>query len=130
MKLIDLITARLDSSTDTYVATLPSLRLTTVRISDQTVSENERMLTGGFYGEVELEYDATIAQQKDGRPFGVASLRPIQLSKRGVLDDFARGRHEFTTTQWKQLLLRSIGFEPARLPPALRMCSYCGWSVR
>jgi len=128
VKLIDLITARLDSSTDTYVATLPSLRLTTVRISDQTVSENERMLTGGFYGEVELEYDATIAQQKDGRPFGVASLRPIQLSKRGVLDDFARGRHEFTTTQWKQLLLRSIGFEPARLPPALRMCSYCGWS--
>jgi ATP-dependent Lon protease len=115
VKLIDLITARLDSSTDTYVATLPSLRLTTVRISDQTVSDNERMLTGGFYGEVELEYDATIAQQKDGRPFGVAALRPIQLSKRGVLDDFARGRREFTTPQWKHLLLRSIGFEPDRL---------------
>lgn len=116
VKLIDLITARLDSTTDAYVATLPSLRLTTVRIDDQLVSENERMLTGGFYAEVELEYDAAIAQQKDGRPFGVANLRPIQLSKRGVLDDFARGRRAFTTDQWKQLLLRSVGFEPSRLP--------------
>ncbi|MCC6959794.1 MAG: BREX system Lon protease-like protein BrxL [Dehalococcoidia bacterium] len=116
VKLIDLITARLDSTTDTYVATLPSLRLTTVRIDDQLVSENERMLTGGFYAEVELEYDAAIAQQKDGRPVGIANLRPIQLSKRGVLDDFARGRRAFTTEQWKYLLLRSIGFEPSRLP--------------
>ncbi|MCC7365286.1 MAG: BREX system Lon protease-like protein BrxL [Dehalococcoidia bacterium] len=115
VKLIDLITARLDSSTDTYVATLPSLRLTSVRIPDETVADNERMLTGGFYAEVELEYDATIAQQKDGRPFGIVSLRPIQLSKRGVLEDFARGRREFTTEQWKHLLLRSVGFEPDRL---------------
>lgn len=115
VKLIDLITARLDSSTDTYVATLPSLRLTSVRIPDETVADNERMLTGGFYAEVELEYDATIAQQKDGRPFGIVSLRPIQLSKRGVLEEFARGRREFTTEQWKHLLLRSVGFEPDRL---------------
>jgi len=115
VKLIDMVTARLDSSNDVYVATLPSLRLTDVRISDEIVSANERMLTGGFYAEVELEYDAAIAQQQQGRPFGVLSLRPIQLSKRGVLEDFAKGRKEFTTEQWKHFLLRSIGFEPERL---------------
>jgi len=70
------------------------------------------MLTGGFYAEVQVEYDATVAQDKGGRPFGVASLRPIQLSKRGVLDDFAQSRAAFTTRQWKYLLLRSVGFEP------------------
>src|SRR5882762_1640037 len=54
VKVIDLITARLDAASDSYVATLPSLRLTDVRIDPETVSENQRMLTGGFYAEVEL----------------------------------------------------------------------------
>src|SRR5258706_2529215 len=115
VKLIDLVTARLDVTTDSYIATLPSLRLTDVRLDTDTVANNERMLTGGFYAEVQLEYDAAIAQEKAGRPFGITSLRPIQLSKRSVLDDLARGRECFTTQDWKQFLLRSIGFEPRRL---------------
>jgi len=120
VKLIDIITARLDASTDAYLATLPSLRLTNIRIGDQVVSDNERMLTGGFYAEVELGYDAGIAQENDGRPFGVVSLRPIQLSTRNVLEDFARGRRQFSTPQWKQVLLRSVGFEPERLSERAR----------
>ena len=114
VKLIDLITARLDTGSDSYIATLPSLRLTDVRIDAETVQANERMLTGGFYAEIQLVYDAAIAQERGGRPFGVASLRPIQLSKRGVLDDLAGGRPEFTSDEWRGLLLRSIGFEPDR----------------
>lgn len=115
IKLIDLVTARLDAATDAYLVTLPSLRLTTIRIEPEMVASNERMLTGGFYAEIQLEYDAAIAQEKSGRPFGITSLRPIQLSKRSVLDDLARGRACFTTQDWKQFLLRSIGFEPGRL---------------
>ncbi len=115
VKLIDLITARLDTNTDSYLASLPRLRLKDARIDAQMVADNERMLTGGFYAEIHLEYDATIAQEKNGRPFGITFLRPIQLSKRGVLDDFARGRETFTVEQWKHFLLRSIGFEPERL---------------
>ena len=117
VKLIDIITARLDAQSDSYLAILPSLRLNDVRISAELVGDHERMLTGGFYAEVQLEYDATVAQERGGKPFGVVSLRPIQLSKRGVLDDFAHGRQEFTTEQWKHLLLRSVGFEPAALSP-------------
>ncbi len=115
VKVIDLITAKLDTNADAYVANLPSLRLTDVRIEDSVVNANQRMLTGGFYAEIELEYDAAIAQEKSGRPFGVRSLRPIQLSKRGVLDDLAAGREKFTTDEWKQFLLRSVGFEPSGL---------------
>jgi len=117
VKLIDLVTARLDAASDSYVASLPSLRLNDVRIPDQIVNENQRMLTGGFYAEVTLVYDATIGQQKNGRPFQIESLRPIQLSKRNVLDDFARGREAFTTEDWKRFLLRSIGLEPDALSP-------------
>ena len=112
VKVIDLITARLDTKTDSYIATLPSLRLTDVRISPELVKEHERMLTGGFYAEVRLNYDAAIAQESKGRPFGVASLRGIQLSKRDVLDILAETRRSFTTDEWKELLLRSIGIEP------------------
>ena len=112
VKIIDLISARLDAKTDSYLATLPSLRLKDVRISPKLVNEHERMLTGGFYAEITLGYDAAIAQEKNGRPFGVESLREIQLSKRDVLDILAAARNEFTTDEWKTFLLRSIGIEP------------------
>ena len=113
--LIDIVTARVDSKSPAYLATLPSLQLKDVRISDELVRSHERMLTGGFYAEIDLEYDAAIAEERDGKPFGIASLREIQLSKRGVLDDLARGRELFTTEEWKDFLLRSIGFEPSML---------------
>ena len=115
VKLIDIVTARLDTATDSYIATLPSLRLADVRIDADVVAEHERLLTGGFYAEIQLDYDAAIAQEKNGRPFGIGMLRPIQLSKRGVLDDLARGREAFTVEEWKQFLLRSIGFETNHL---------------
>lgn len=115
VKVIDLITARLDARTDSYIATLPSLRLTDVRISPELVKKHERMLTGGFYAEISLDYDAAIAQESKGRPFGIASLREIQLSKRDVLDILAKARSVFSTDEWKDLLLRSIGLEPGVL---------------
>ena len=115
VKIIDLITARLDSRTDSYIAALPSLRLNDVRISAEMITENERMLTGGFYAEITLGYDAIIAQEKSGRPFVVESLRAIQLSQREVLTVLAQGREHFTTDEWRDLLLRSVGFEPETL---------------
>jgi ATP-dependent Lon protease len=115
VKIIDIITARLDAKTDTYVAELPSLRLRDVRIDPEKVREHERMLTGGFYAEVELEYDASIAQESSGRPFGVRNLRAIQLSRREVLDDLVRGRELFSSEEWKRFLIRSIGLEPDNL---------------
>lgn len=115
IKIIDLIQARLDSKGNVYLATLPSLQLSDVRIEDSLVAANERMLTGGFYAEIDLEYDAAIAGESSGRPFGVTSLRPIQLSTRSALDDLAEKRDRFSTEQWKHMLLRSVGFEPTRL---------------
>lgn len=115
IKIIDLIQARLDSKANVYLATLPSLQLSDVRIEDTLVAANERMLTGGFYAEIDLEYDAAIAGESSGRPFGVMNLRPIQLSTRSALDDLAERRDRFSTEQWKHMLLRSVGFEPTRL---------------
>ncbi len=113
VKIIDMLKARLDAKNDCYVAELPSLVLRDVRIDDEMVRENERMLTDGFYAEVTLSYDGIIAQEKGGRPFKVDALRPIQMSKSDVLDIYIKGRRAFTTAEWADFLLRSIGLEPS-----------------
>jgi len=115
VKVIDLITARLDAKSDSYLATIPSLQLKDARIEAELVSRHERMLTGGFYAEITLDYDAVIAQEKGGRPFGIRSLREIQLSKRDVLDTLAEARSQFSSEEWKNFLLRSIGIEASDL---------------
>ena len=115
VRLIDLVRARLDPKNDCYVAELPSLALKDVRIADDLVRDNERMLTDGFYAEVTVSYDGIIAQQNGGRPFRIDALRPIQMSKSDVLDVLAKGREKFTTREWMDLLIRSIGLEPASL---------------
>ncbi|MBK5939635.1 protease Lon-related BREX system protein BrxL [Halochromatium roseum] len=115
VKLIDLISARLDAKTDSYLANLPSLQLRDVRIDPKLLREHERLLTGGFYAEVTLGYDSAIAQEAHGRPFGIDSLRAIQLSKRDVLEVLAKAREAFTSDEWKALLLRSVGLEPEPL---------------
>jgi len=114
VKIIDIVTARVDNKGD-YVASLPSLRLMDVRISSELANQHERMLTGGFYAELGVSFDTAIAQENKGRPFGITSLRAIQLSKRDVLEILAKARETFTTDEWKYFLLRSIGIEPARL---------------
>ncbi len=115
VKLIDLISATFSVTEKGYLAKLPSLQLNKVRISDQLVDDNQRILTGGFYAEITLEYDDTIANEKAGMPFGIQSIRPIQLSKNDVLDILAVGRRKLTTAEWKDFLLRSIGIEPSTL---------------
>lgn len=115
VKLIDIVKARLDAKNDCYVAELPSLALKDVRIGDRLVKEHERMLTDGFYAEVTLGYDAVIAEENGGRPFSIEALRPIQLSKSEALEVLAKGRRGFTTDQWRDFLIRSIGLEPTEL---------------
>jgi ATP-dependent Lon protease len=97
------------------VAELPSLALRDVRISGQMVRDNERMLTDGFFAEVTLGYDGIIAQEQGGRPFGIESIRPIQMSKADILEVYGKGRAAFNTQEWIDFLIRSIGLEPAAL---------------
>jgi ATP-dependent Lon protease len=115
VKLIDIVRAKLDARNDCYVAELPSLNLKDVQVADALVKANERMLIDGFYAEVSLEYDPVLAQERNGRPFRIDSLRPIQMSKPDVLDVLARGRRGFTTKEWRHFLIRSTGLEPTAL---------------
>ena len=121
VKLIDIVKARLDAKTDSLIAELPSLALREVRVEDELVKRHERMLTDGFYAEVTLSYDAVAAQEKNGRPFSIDALRAIQLSKTDVLDTLCRGRRALNGDEWRGLLLRSVGLEPASLSPRAQL---------
>jgi ATP-dependent Lon protease len=77
VKIIDIVRARLDTRSDSHVAEVPSLAIRDAQIDDDLVRSNERMLTDGFYAEVSLEYDPVIAQERNGRPFRIAALRPV-----------------------------------------------------
>lgn len=114
VKIIDIVTAKVDDKGN-YNADIPSLRLSKVRIPSEMVYANDRMLTGGFYAEIELEFDKLIAEENGGKPWGVVNLRPIQLSQRNVLDVMFKGRENYTLEEWKDFLLRSVGIEPASL---------------
>lgn len=130
VKIIDVIRARLDAKGDRYVAEIPSLALKDVRVADQLVRDNERMLTDGFYAEVTLTYDGVIATEKNGLPFAIEGLRPIQMSRSDVIDVFIKARRVFSTSEWIGFLLRSIGLEPdafderARRVALLRMIPF------
>lgn len=115
VKLIDMVRVRFSTTAGRYLATLPSLQLSNVRIPDKLVDDNDRLLTGGFYAEVTLEYDEIIAEEKDNNPFGIFAIKPIQLSQRGVLEILSEARKQFTTEEWIDVLLRSIGLEPDEL---------------
>lgn len=122
IKIIDLLTARLDTRSDSFLASVPSLLLNDVFIPAELVYQNERMLTGGFYAEIELTYGGGVpaatsskGEGKSAHPFSITNLRPIQLSKRDVISDLARGRKGMTTKEWKDFLIRSVGIEPSSL---------------
>jgi uncharacterized protein (TIGR02653 family) len=114
VKIIDLLKARLDAKNDSYKAELPSLQLNDIHIASTLVDQHQRMLTGGFYAEVTLEYLAALAGEQGGQPFRIEAIRPIQVSTHDALGEFQAGRQSFTLGQWRNLLLRSVGFEPSK----------------
>lgn len=111
VKIIDNISAKVDSKRDGYVAYLPSLQLDDVQVSSRLVNENERMLTGGFFAEITLSYNSVAGQAGANSPWSVSSLREIQLSSRDVLSTLGKARGAFSTEEWKKFILRSIGLE-------------------
>lgn len=113
MKLIDLVTVSFDEKDKggKYWAKLSTAGLDKVHISSQCVENNERLLTGGIWSNVELSYDETIQHKGMTRPFTIERLKPIQIAS-ARLDQYVEARQSFTRQEWVDALLRTIGYEP------------------
>lgn len=90
-----------------------------VHIPSHYPNEYERLLTGGIWCQLDMrfEYDE---ETRGKHPFWIDKLTPIQIATFD-LDDFRRVRAEFTTDEWIDLIVRSMGYEPVEMSRRLKL---------
>ena len=111
--VIDRMTVRLDVKRDTYFAEFSNLGLKDVPISEDYPSQYDRLLCGGIWCMVSLDYEYNEEDRK-GSPIKIRNLKPIQMPHVDI-KDLKENRQYFTKEEWIDILLRSIGMEPDEL---------------
>jgi ATP-dependent Lon protease len=111
-KIIDKISVNLDSTKDLYWAKLQNSNIKNANISDGLVGQHDKMLMGGIWAIIDVEYDPSITIGTKIFPFVVTEIKPIQLSS---FDNskIVNKRKEFTKEEWLDIILRSCGYEPS-----------------
>ena len=109
LKVIDKVTVTLNEKRDVYEALLGNLGVKGVEVSSTTVKNFEKLLVGGIWCIITLEY--FFEEDQKGSPFKIRELKPIQMPNMD-LEELFEGRRAFTETQWTDALLRSTGMEP------------------
>jgi ATP-dependent Lon protease len=109
LKVIDKVTVALNEKRDVYEALLANLGVKGVEVSNTYVKKFEKLLVGGIWCIVTLEY--FYEEEKKGSPFILRDLKPIQMPNLD-LEELFQGRRAFTEEQWIDVLLRSTGMEP------------------
>ncbi len=111
--VIDKVTVNLNIREDRYEAEFSNLGLKAVPISDEYPTQFDRLLCGGIWCIVQLDYEY-IEEDRNGTPIRIRKLNPIQMPHVDI-DELKAGRKAFTQEEWMDLLLRSIGMEPSTL---------------
>ena len=124
MTIIDQVTVELNLKYDHYEATFSNLGLTGVPIEEEYPEKFDRLLCGGIWCIVQLEYnnddqyeiELEAKKQKKGTSsiIGIRKLTPIQMPTID-LNELKNGRKSFSKEEWIDVLLRSIGMEPDEL---------------
>ena len=109
--VIDMITVELDIRDNRYYAYFSNLGLLNVPIADEYPEKYDRLLCGGIWCIVQLDYEFVEEDKKNGFPITIRKLTPIQMPHID-LDDLKLGRKAFTKNEWIDILLCSIGMEP------------------
>ena len=112
--VIDMITVQLDIQKNKYFAQFSNLGLQKVPIEDEYPEKYDRLLCGGIWCIIQLDYEFVEEEKKNGYPIQIRNLKPIQMPHIDI-DDLKSGRKAFTKEEWMDVLLRSIGMEPDSL---------------
>ena len=111
--VIDKITVSLNIKKDIYEAEFSNLGLKNIPIDEEYPSKFDRLLCGGIWCIVQLDYEYT-EEDRNGIPIRIRKLTPIQMPHVDI-DELKLGRKAFTQDEWIDVLLRSIGMEPDTL---------------
>jgi ATP-dependent Lon protease len=90
-----------------------------LHVPNQYVRDYERLLMGGVWAQLDLrfEYDE---EARGKNPFWIDKLTPIQIATFD-LDDYRNVRGQFTTDEWINLIVRSMGYEPSEMSRRLKL---------
>jgi ATP-dependent Lon protease len=108
-RIIDKVTVTLNERADVYEAEFASLGIRGVIVESSTIKAHPKLLVGGVWCICDIEYFHTEDQRFV--PWILGSIKPIQLSKFDV-KQYLDSRRGFTTDEWIDLLIQSIGFNP------------------
>ena len=110
--LIDKVQVRYVSDDDKYWAELKNFGHKFVHVPEHFLRNYDRLLMGGIWAQIDLRHQYDEEQKGKRSPFWIESLKPIQLATFD-LEEYRACRSQFTTDEWIDLLLRTIGLEPS-----------------
>lgn len=119
LRIIDKIQVYLNDKKDQYEAIFSNLNLTKVPISSEIVRDNPRLLVSGVWCLVDVEY-SNVGEGDARIPWVIQSLKPIQTSKIDM-DEYAQARSQFSTDEWIDMLIQSLGFNPVHFSKRQKM---------
>ena len=117
---IDKVSVRYLSDDDKYWAESLYFGNKYIHVPDKFVREFDRLLMGGVWAEVEIRHQYDEEAKGKRSPFWIERLTPVQLATFN-LDSYRQGRASFTTDEWLDVLIRSIGMEPSHFPRRLKL---------
>ncbi|MCC8357953.1 MAG: protease Lon-related BREX system protein BrxL [Oscillospiraceae bacterium] len=112
--VIDKLTVTLNVRDDRYETEFSNLGIKKIPISEDYPTKYDRLLCGGIWCIVQLEYEYIEEDKKNGSPIRIRRLTPIQMPHVDI-DELKQGRKAFTKEEWMDVMLRSIGMEPDAL---------------
>ena len=108
--IIDKVSVKLNIQKDYYEAEFSNLGLRNIRLPEEYPTKYDRLLAGGIWCMIQLEYDYDENELKQS-PIRITNLRPIQMPQINI-NELKEGRSQFTKDEWIDIMLRSVGMEP------------------
>lgn len=127
-KVIDKVSVSLNDKTDTYEAAFTNLGINKVLVDAGTVKAHPKLLVSGVWCIADIEYE--FSEEGKSCPWILGTLKPIQLSQFDF-EGYVAARRNFTTDEWIDLLIQSIGFNPewfgrrSKLTQLIRLIPFC-----
>ncbi len=127
-KVIDKISVALNDKAGVYEAAFSNLGVKKILVDAGTVKQHPKLLVSGVWCIADLEYE--VVEDPNSSPWILSSIKPIQLSHFDY-DGYIEARKKFTTDEWIDLLMQSIGFNPemfgkrSKLLQIVRLIPYC-----
>lgn len=110
-KVIDKVGVELNAQEGVYEMAFSNLGIKKVPVDDRTVKNNEKLLVGGVWCLIDVEYE--VREERGASPWLIRSLKPIQMASFDR-DEFIEGRGKLETDVWIDTLLQSIGLNPEK----------------